>query len=110
MRAPALRGPEGPDNFVFLCKWGDRLEFRVATPMTNPSECPEGGHRSQIGHPQIYGAMAVWLEGRLPGVEGSKPNRITLSPELLWGLLGGKRQVRWGVIMGWDRDWNRQFS
>lgn len=57
-------------------------------------------------------SMAPWPFGWRGGsLVWRAQNRTGLpSPELLWGLLGGKRQVRWGVIMGWDRDWNRQFS
>lgn len=52
------------------------MEFRAAELPINPSACPEEP-RGQIGVVHIYSAVAIWLEGRLPGAEGSKPNRIT---------------------------------
>lgn len=63
---------------MFSCENGGRVGIPSGHADDKSICITPRGHSGQIGVPQIYSAMAIWLEGMLLGVEGSKPNRITL--------------------------------
>lgn len=52
------------------------MEFGQAKLRIKTYECPERPQGSDRC-PQVHSAVAIWLEGRLPSMEGSEPYRVT---------------------------------
>lgn len=75
-----------------LWKTGDRMEFGPTKLRIKTYECPERPQGSDQC-PQVHSAGAIWLEGRLPVVEGSEPYRVTSQVLNFCGGLWGKKHI-----------------